>query len=97
MEKTLSMGAFTELDEREMMETEGGVLFGILGVCISEGINASKAKAAAERQYNLCRNDLINQINENPKIISSVPQASIEYFNIHGTNGGHKGISGGIY
>ncbi len=25
MEKTLSMGAFTELDEREVMETEGGV------------------------------------------------------------------------
>ena len=24
MEKTLSMGAFTELDEREVMETEGG-------------------------------------------------------------------------
>lgn len=26
MEKTLSMGAFTELDEREVMETEGGGL-----------------------------------------------------------------------
>ena len=26
MKKTLSMGAFTELDEREVMETEGGIL-----------------------------------------------------------------------
>ena len=30
MEKTLSMGAFTELDEREVMETEGGVLTEII-------------------------------------------------------------------
>ena len=26
MEKTLSMGAFTELNEREVMETEGGII-----------------------------------------------------------------------
>lgn len=27
MKKTLSMGAFTELDEREVMDTEGGIAF----------------------------------------------------------------------
>ena len=32
MEKTLSMGAFKELDEREVMETEGG--FVISGTCL---------------------------------------------------------------
>mgnify|MGYP000027839859 FL=1 len=33
MEKTLSMGAFTELNEREVMETEGG-LWGLIAFCV---------------------------------------------------------------
>ncbi len=38
MEKTLSMGAFTELDEREVMETEGGSIIGtavVVGLVLS--------------------------------------------------------------
>lgn len=34
MEKTLSMGAFTELNEREMMETEGGLAWFVIPVII---------------------------------------------------------------
>ena len=36
MEKALSMGAFTELDEREMMETEGGGAL-IVGIVLVVG------------------------------------------------------------
>ncbi|MGN0606786.1 MAG: hypothetical protein ACI4JM_09720 [Oscillospiraceae bacterium] len=96
MEKTLSMGAFTELDEREVMKTEGGMLY-LLGLCIYETVQANNAKKAAEQAYNTQRQNLINQINDNPTISSSVPKSSIEYFNIHGIDGGSKGVTGGVY
>ncbi len=88
---------FCELNEQEMIETDGGGIIGLISDCI----NANKEKKAAEQRandlYNSCRNDLISQINSNPSIITSVPAASISYFNIHGTNGGAKGVVGGIY
>ncbi len=93
MEKTLSLGAFEELSENAMMETEGGSIQGFFNwIC-----GATAAEQAAKEQYNDCRGRIITQIKNNPEIITSVPQASIEYFNIHGTNGGYKGVQGGIH
>ncbi len=93
MEKTLSMGAFTELDEREVMETEGGFLQGFFDwVC-----GANTAKENAENLYNRCKDELATQINNDGSIITSVPQAAIDYFDIKPTNGGSKGIWGGVH
>ena len=47
MEKTLSLGAFTELDEHEVMETEGGsaLLVGIVLVVVGGAIAIYKPSA----------------------------------------------------
>ena len=95
MEKTMSLGAFEELSGNEVMVTEGGGI--LLGVCIYETIKTAQAKAAAQKTYNNCRNDLIQTIKDNPGCVSSIPPSSIDYFNIHGVTGGYKGVQGGIY
>ncbi len=59
MEKTLSMGAFTELDENEVMEVDGGgwrLILGFAGVCavgvvaigaiVATGVNYCNEKGA---------------------------------------------------
>lgn len=60
MEKTLAMGAFTELDEREVMETEGGLFPVVAGAVIVIGglivggkicSNARVEQRKAENQY----------------------------------------------
>jgi len=38
MEKTLSLGNFTELDEREIMETEGGGYLGIIILVVAGAV-----------------------------------------------------------
>lgn len=96
MEKTLSLGAFEELSENEIMVTEGG-FGGLLGTCISEAIKTAQAKANAQKTYDRCRNDLIKTINTNPIGASSIPQSTIDYFNINGATGGYKGVKGGAY
>jgi len=71
MKKTLSMGAFTELDEREVMETEGGnilywcaaaiVAVPVAAVCVVETIKTNNAENAAESKckdyYNYVKNN----------------------------------------
>lgn len=86
MEKTLSMGAFTELDEREVMETEGGSLLGWivgasvvglagLGVtCLVEGKKAEKATNAA----NASANAFVSMVDEALMLGQNVPMSSIE-------------------
>lgn len=96
MEKTLSLGAFEEPSENEVMVMEGG-FGGLLGVCIYEAIKTAQAKANAQRTYDNCRNELIRTINTNPIGASSIPQSTIEYFNIQGATGGYKGVKGGAY
>lgn len=57
MEKTLSMGAFTELDEKEMMETEGG----LLGIIIVAAASTAFAGVCAYG-YNTVHN--MNKVGE---------------------------------
>ncbi len=91
MEKTLSLGAFEELSENESMETEGGgVLFaGLVGAVAYEGMKAKIAQYNAQKQYNDCRNKLIAQMKDNALIVTSIPKASYDYFDL--PDGGFKG------
>ncbi len=92
MEKTLSLGAFEELAENEIMETEGGInaiFFGPAGVIIYEGMRAKIAQYNAQKQYNDCRNKLIAQMKDNAQIVTSIPKASYDYFDL--PDGGFKG------
>lgn len=96
MEKTLSMGEFTELNENEVKKIDGG-LFGILVdtvivVRIIEGAKANAAQNAANNAYNNQRSALINQMKNNPEIVTSIPQASRDYFCL--PDGGYKGSWG---
>lgn len=81
MEKTLSMGAFTELDEREVMETEGGVIIStacvitclaITGVAsliaVGTAAIAGAMAGAAERKANDAVNKYIMQYGHEPRV-----------------------------
>lgn len=75
------------------MTEGGGIIQGFFDlVC---GATAAQKREAAT--FKKCRNDLIDTINKNPECISRIPQSAIEYFNIHGVNGGSKGIKGGAF
>ena len=87
MEKTLSMGAFTELSEREVMETEGGALewlfaipiAGVVGMaglgvaCLVENKKAEKAADAA----NASANAFVSMVDEAVMSGKNVPLSSI--------------------
>ena len=81
MEKALSMGAFTELDEREVMETEGGVIIStacvitclaITGVAsliaVGTAAIAGAMAGAAERKANDAVNQYIMQYGHEPRV-----------------------------
>lgn len=81
MEKTLSMGAFTELDEREVMKTEGGFIIStacvitclaITGVASTIAIGttaiAGAMAGAAERKANDAVNQYITQYGHEPRV-----------------------------
>lgn len=67
MEKTLSMGAFTELDEQETIETDGGwvgILIGA-GLCVAGLIGTAAIVASAVNQCNESGADQVRN-SENP-------------------------------
>ena len=73
MEKTLSMGVFTELDEREVMETEGGLFPVVAGAVIVIGGLIVGGK--------ICSNARVEQ----RKAENRANQAVNQYFNTYGT------------
>ena len=98
MEKTLSMGAFTELDEREVMETEGGSLLGwivgasVVGLvgggvaCFVEGNKANNAEKTAK---SMC-NDYYEYVKMNG---ATVPLSAIETANQYANEYGWKPLA----
>lgn len=84
MEKTLSIGAFTELDEREVMETEGGsaLLVGIVLVVVGGAIAIYEPSA---RQIDR-GNDRMAQITAN----SSGEPCTVKHISILNNISGNK-------
>lgn len=75
MEKTLSMGAFTELDEREVMETEGGLLPSIIGAIIVIGgiIEGNKACSKARVEQREAENRAVQAVNQYLNTYGTLP------------------------
>ncbi len=86
MEKTLSMGAFTELEEALLTNVCGGSmpawLQAGLGIVISSAIEASEAEKRANEAYTDNRRDIVNTIYNSNGNIGGLSQFSMNYWQL---------------
>jgi bacteriocin-like protein len=69
---------FCELNENEMMGVEGGGIQGLFNFLCG----ATAAQKRAEDQYNNVRQSFIDQMKNDPGIVTSIPSSAYSYFNL---------------